>query len=177
MANRLVHLLKAVLRVREDDILETHVQEMDIDLSALRDALKGAGGKDLSTLDTLLATLLPRDVQRLPVAHADPDTHGTANDYEEVNGSRLDTYYGAKWVVYVLRNYDAVNAATYKVQGSVNTAEEWVDLTAEINLGAGEIKAWAPSDDQRGYPYYRVVVKSAVADAQAWVRVRGHAKG
>ena len=71
MATKLVVLGVTPVRVRDDDCLEVHALEMDIDLSALRDALSGVGA-GAKTLGDIVVALGSPAQEHVPATYSAP---------------------------------------------------------------------------------------------------------
>jgi hypothetical protein len=103
-----------------------------------------------------------------------PTAQNTTNSYAAVTGSTIDIR-AFRSVSYSIRNSAGVNSLDWKVQAAnVSDFSDVVDVKAEAAVAAAGIDSYAVA--QAPYSYYRVVVKSTVADTPGTAVVHGIAK-
>jgi len=101
-----------------------------------------------------------------------PTAQATTNSYADVDGSLIDTLF-QKSIAYTILNSDVANDLDWQVVAS-NDNDSFVVVDAESTVQEAAVDSYAVT--QAAYRYYKVQVKSTVADTPAEATVSGIAK-
>jgi len=103
-----------------------------------------------------------------------PANQNSGNAYADVVGSKIDSE-GKTRVVYTILNADVANSIDWKVLASVDDVT-YIEVEAEASLAATVVSSWVASAIETSYRYFKIQIKSTVADTHGIAQVRGYAK-
>lgn len=101
-----------------------------------------------------------------------PETVETTDSFVDVG---LIDAEGKTRVVYVVTNTDAANTIEWKVLASLDNST-FVELEAAADLAAEATASWVADSAEASYRYFKVQVKSKVAETPGDLSLRGYAK-
>lgn len=120
----------------------------------------------LARVTEILETMAPVEVA--------PADQASANAYADVAGTKIDAA-GKTRVVYTITNGHAANVLSWKVLASIDDVT-YIEIEAEADLAASASSSWVASATETSYRYFKVQIKSKVADTPGTAQVRGYAK-
>lgn len=118
----------------------------------------------LPRMTRILETLAPVSVS--------PANQTSTNAYVDIG--KIDAE-GKTRVVYTIYNAHAANSIDWKVLASVDDVT-YIELKAETALAAVTAASWIASATETSYRYFKIQIKSTVAETHGTAQVRGYAK-
>lgn len=117
---------------------------------------------------------LARVTELLEPVIVSPANQTTTNSYADVTGSKIDSLTKGK-VCYTIKNAHAANSIDWKVLASIDDTT-YVEVEAEAAVAGTATSSWEASATEVSYRYFKVQVKSTVAETHGTAQVRGYAK-
>lgn len=117
---------------------------------------------------------LARITELLEPISVAPANQATTNAYADVAGSKIDSKTKGK-LAFTILNAHAANSLDWKVLASIDDTT-YVEVKTEAVVAAQGVGSFEATATQMAYRYFKVQVKSVVADTPGTAQVCGYAK-